>query len=225
MASAPSLNEFRQAIFSKGGYLPQNKFLVTMPIPSGLRNLNSNIYEGMGDVIQFYIERVNLPGVQVTTTDVYRYGYGVVQKKPYSATFADLTMSVHSDQQGLVLRFFQNWIKMIFNYDFRGGSMFDQTGILPSQLPYELSYMDDYVVDMSITVFNYKNEPALIVNLHNAFPIFVGDVGLNWADNSQIMRIPVTFTYRNWQTDDLYASKDNFKPPEEDKEPKERGNR
>jgi len=47
-----------------------------------------------------------------------------------------------------------------------------------------------------------------VLKLHDAYPIFLGDVQRGWADSSQLVRFPVTFTYSNWQYEDIPSTLD-----------------
>jgi len=208
---AIALNNFLGTINGKG-YLTNNRFLVNIPrLPAGMSNSQAiNDFHELTSGLQFFIESSNLPGIQLNTSDVFRYGYGIVQKRPYGLTFADLTTSVHSDAEGVILRFFQAWMKIIMNYDNRTGDLFDATGLLPSQGPYELGYKSDYAVDMNIEIYNQAGVVTHKVFLIDCYPIFVNDLNLSWSDNNTIMRIPVTFAYKNWYVDELYIDKNNY---------------
>jgi hypothetical protein len=208
-----NLSDFKSAVVKKG-YLTPNRFLVTIPsLPNGVLQSSgsSSNFGSLTNSLQFYIDTCNLPGVQINTSDNYRYGYGVVVKRPTGLTFADITTSAHSDSEGQVLKFFQNWMKVIMNYDNRTGDLNAQTGLIRGQVPYEIAYKSDYAVDMTITVFNQAGDAVVEVDLHDAYPIFLNDIGLSWAENSSIMRIPVTFTYKSWNTKDLYVGGANIR--------------
>lgn len=208
-----NLSDFKASVV-KNGYLTPNRFLVTIPnLPSGVLQGGSSATQDLGPLtssIQFYIDTCNLPGVQINTSDNYRYGYGIVVKRPTGLTFADISTTIHSDSDGLILQFFQNWMKVIMNYDNRNGDLNSQTGLLSGQTPYEIAYKSDYAVDMTITVYNQAGDEVVEVDLHDAYPIFLNDIGLSWSDNNTIMRIPVTFTYKSWNTKDLYINAGNI---------------
>ena len=44
--------------------------------------------------------------------------------------------------------------------------------------------------------------------LEKAFPILLGDIQRSWADNDQLVRFPVSFTYSHWKYEDLPSTLD-----------------
>ena len=63
---------------------------------------------------------------------------------------------------------------------------------------FEVEYKNDYAVDIVITCYDERDQSIVICTLRRAFPIFLGDIQLSWAENDSFMRIPVTFTYQTW---------------------------
>lgn len=198
MAEGFNVNDFRAEINRKG-LLKNNKFFVRMYIPQGMRNTGLS---STARFLEFWCESSNIPGVSLSTTEVRRYGYGNVEKKPYVSMNNDITMSFLGDSQGVIWSYFQQWMRLIVNYDMRKG-INGETGILSGQKPFELAYKDDYVVDIHLSVFDDLGKEAIHVVLREAYPIFIGDIQLNWGDTNSIMRIPVTFTVYDWYNEKL----------------------
>jgi len=192
-----NVNEFRSEI-TKKGILKNNKFLVRMYAPRGFNSSLSNTVR----FLEFWCESANIPGVSLSATEVRRYGYGNIEKKPYVTMNNDVTMSFLGDAQGIIWTFFQQWIKLIVNYDMRNG-ITGSTGVTSGQAPFELSYKEDYAVDIHLSIFDDLGNEAIHVLLREAYPIFVGDIQLNWGDTNSIMRIPVTFAVYDWYNENF----------------------
>ena len=76
------------------------------------------------------------------------------------------------------------------------------SGIQQNMYPYEVGYKDDYWTNVEVYVYDdtgtynkTDNTETLLVTLRDAYPTNIGDVTLNWADNTNYMRFPIAFTY------------------------------
>lgn len=185
---------------SKNGIMRNNKFLVRIPMPRGMLQSNASArLQSTSRFIELWCESTNIPGVSLSTNEIRRYGYGNVEKKPYVSINNDVNFSFLSDGDGEIWSFFQQWIRMIVNYDMRNGiDPPTKNGVLPGQNPWELAYKYEYVSDVEVIVFNEQGNDVLTVVLREAYPTFVGDVQLNWGDTNNIARIPVTMTVYDW---------------------------
>lgn len=198
MAEGFNVSNFRSEI-NKSGIMKNNKFFIRMYAPKGLAltPLSNTVR-----MLEFWCESANIPGVSLNVNEVRRYGYGNFEKKPYVSQNNDITMSFIGDANGIIWTYFQQWMKLIVNYDMRQGIR-GSTGISSNQAPFELSYKEDYAVDIHLSVFNDKGDEAIHVVLREAYPIFVGDIQLNWGDTNSVMRVPVTFTVYDWYNDKI----------------------
>lgn len=212
MADGFDVNNFRSQI-SKSGILKNNKFFVRMYAPRGFLAGNSAAVQLANTVryLEFWCEGANIPGVSLNVNEIRRYGYGNIEKKPYVSQNNDVTMSFIGDAQGLIWSYFQQWMRLIVNYDMRGG-INGSTGILPNQKPFELAYKEDYAVDIHLSVFDDQGKEAIHVVLREAYPIFVGDIQLNWGDTNSLMRIPVTFAVYDWYNEKVSLANNPANP-------------
>lgn len=191
-----NVETFKSSI-SKNGVMRNNKFLVRMPYPRGMNGKSA--LTNTSRYLELWCESTNIPGVSLATNEIRRYGYGNIEKKPYVAVNNDVNFSFISDGNSDIWSFFQQWIRMIVNYDMRYGINADRNnGVLAGQKPFELGYKYEYVSDIEVIVFNENGKDILTVILREAYPTFVGDVQLNWGDTNNIARIPVTMTVYDW---------------------------
>ena len=146
------------------------------------------------------------PGVSMATTEIKRYGIGPIERKPYLPIFTDQQFSFINDSDGLIHKYFYLWMNGIVGFDElpRGNSSKDLFG----KLPYEVEYKDQYKTQIEIYVYNEVQNKCGVLQLHNAYPIFLGDVQRGWGDTNQLVRFPVTFTYSHWQYEDIPSTLD-----------------
>lgn len=209
MADGFNVNTFRANINKNGGLLKNNKFLVRMYSPQGFNSSQeAQTLSQTARFMEFWCESVNIPGVSLNVNEVRRYGYGTIEKKPYASLNNDITMSFLGDAQGSVWTYFQQWLRLIVNYDMRRG-INAATGIADGQSPFELTYKEDYAVDIYLYVYNDMGDEILRIVLREAYPIFVGDIQLNWGDTNSLMRVPVTFTVFDWYNDNVSITNPN----------------
>ena len=202
-ASAPNahrnLNEFKSNLNRFGGVARTNMFDVRINIPTML----SAAGEGAGGLssrdISLLCEGATLPGISLNTTPIKRYGYGQVEKKPYLTTYTDQTFTFIGDNSGAVHGLFYKWMNGIVKGDEKTSNL--TVSGYNGLSPYEVEYKENYAVDIVITCYDDTDQSIIICTLYEAFPIFLGDIQLNWADTDQLMRVPVTFTFTHWKLD------------------------
>lgn len=217
-----NISTFKSSIAKNGGVMRNNKFMVRIPMPIGMfENAASgatSILTNTARVLELWCESTNIPGISLSTNEIRRYGYGNVEKRPYVAINNDVNFSFLSDSNADVWTFFQQWIRMIVNYDMRYGINANQNnGVLKGQKPFELGYKYEYCSDVEIIVFNENGKETLKVVLREAYPTFVGDIQLNWGDTNNIARIPVTMTVYDWyNVDTRFDNTTDSKPAEKD---------
>jgi hypothetical protein len=194
------INEFRSNILGESGLLKTNLFLVTIQFPAEFAQTQTQLMRITPRTLMMFTDQVSLPGISLGSEDqVRRYGTGVAEKMPFGVLFTDLSVNFLADGRGEILKMFHNWMKYIVNFDSRRNN---NTGFNGAD-PYEVAYKDEYAAVMTIDVFNEGGDKIITYTLNDVYPLFLGEVGLSWADNDNIMKLPVTFTYSDWQTDSM----------------------
>ena len=194
-----NINEFKAQTKVKG-FQKNNKFLVRFPLPRGFLNTpNFSKYAEIDKVLEYWCEGATIPGVALSLTPINRYGYGAIEKKPSTPTFTDANFTFIGDGKSDNWLFFQQWIRLIDNYDLRGG-INPITGYVNGKpiSPFEVSYKYEYASDVNLIVFDDSGTETFNIILRDAYPIYMGQIPLNWADNNTIMKIPITFTFMDW---------------------------
>lgn len=192
----------------KTGVARRNLFNVFVPAPAMLSGADKNLD------LHLYAESVNLPGLNLATSDIRRYGHGPVEKKPYAPIFNDVTVTFIADGGGDIHKFFYKWMEgIIYSSSPLSGAANGPASRIGGLSAYEVNFKDQYRTDMQIITYNEQNDRIIECSLFNAFPIAVTDVPLSWGDNDQFMTIAVTFTYTNMRLEnlELFEGKDGTK--------------
>jgi hypothetical protein len=179
-----NIAEFSARINDRGT-LQTNKFLVQINNPFQINN-----------DLQFRASNISMPGVSLKYISTYRYGMGPEQKTPINVSFTDLSITFIEDKQNSIWKFFTTWIDSIFK--FQPGT----NGTTVAGTTYLSLYKDDYISQvMKILIFDNNGNNVNTINLTQAYPISIGNIELSWAEKSELMKVTVGFTFREWYFD------------------------
>lgn len=183
-----NIENFRSEI-NKNGVLKTNKFLVKINPPNSLKGRDTRPIELRCDNIQW-------PGVSFATLDTPpRAGYGATEVIPYAPIFEDITMTFIVDKNSETHRFFYNWMNTVINMKSIGQSLLQKGA-------YEVGYKDAYSTDININVYDDQGvedkNKVMMATLYRAFPRTMPSFDLSWANNDEIMKLNVQFTYTDY---------------------------
>lgn len=204
--SAPSLitgfniAEFSAQIQTKYVLKP-TKWCMQTAVPAGLIGKSEDITAAARE-LKFWAATASIPGVTFATHDVFRYGYGVPVKYPYSPAFAPMQVTFICDGLGQEWKFFKDWLNIVIFYQ---GALQGSQGITganpnnPNQVLYEVGYPEDYNMDyMTFTAFVDSGEEILKIQLREAYPCSVSDMKMDWNDKGGPSSFNVVFNYTDW---------------------------
>ena len=200
-----NIDTFKGNIF-KTGILRDNKFEVLIEVPRFLvtqqaSGLTATPFNTTSSELRFWCEAADIPGIQVATHEVRRYGYGPFERKPFNVTFTQSSMVILGDAGGRNWDLFQKWIQYIHNFDYarqgnNGGIGLGGLGVFETN--YKGTAGDSYATNITVIVYDDAGKEKIKVKLIDAYPTFLGDIKLNWSNTNGFMRIPVTFTFFTW---------------------------
>lgn len=171
------------------GVMRTNLFFVTLVLPSIIQRKNDQL-------ITYLAESVNLPGVNLGTTQNRRYGFGTTQKYVNDVTFNDLTVSFICDAKGAMLGTFGEWMNKIVRFD----AMPNQVSTEGSLNPSFFEYKDNYIASsFIITVVDETRDKITTYEIMEAFPTQISDISLNWGTTDELARFTVNFSYTSWK--------------------------
>lgn len=178
-----NISTLRSKMESVGGFTKGERFHVILTPPSGL-----GLPTGQGsttDLLQFITETTELPTRSVATQpqDIY----GPPREFAYRTTFTEIAMNFYLDDDMSVKNYFDTWQESIVD-QFTGNT----------------NYWDNYTCQIKIQKLSNLAEDLndkikYEINLIEAYPSIVGNVGLGHAQGGEIKMLPITFKFRKWE--------------------------
>jgi len=186
-----NINEFRSVIHQKG-VAKNNLFEALVVPPSGIQG---------GDVLKYECESASIPDLGVNVENVKPHGFGHGVNRPVSAQFQDLQCNFIVDGEFSAKEFFYAWMQEVVNYDNSNYGV-STNGLLP----YEFGFMNDYAGSVNIKVWpDNKEDKYYEHKFGNAYPVNIGSVELSWANEAEIMILPVTFAYNIYSNSTIHS--------------------
>lgn len=212
-----NINEFI-AVTSEKGVLKNNKFMMQFPTPQGLLGgPNSPSASRVNREMEMWCTTSNLPGAILESHAVRRYGVGVTQNRPFLPRFDKLRCEFLMDGAAENHTYFHLWRNMIVNSD-RGQSINTPTSRVGNKTdiyPYEVAYRNDYVVDITLHVFDDRADIVQTYIFREAYPELIADIPLGWDRRNEVARFNVDFAFTDWYNKDV-NSLGGFEPQERD---------
>ena len=178
-----------QAALRRRSVARTNLFDVTITLPTILQGPR---FLPLGAELSLWAESAQLPGYNIQTDSIKRYGVGPMESVPYSIQTNDLTLSFIGDGAGGIQKFFYLWMHGIVrgDEDVRTDDL-STTGLQP----YEVEFKDRYATVITITQYDEMGDVINVYELTDAFPKNIPDISVSWTDNNAFMQFGVTFSY------------------------------
>ena len=180
------LQEFLSEL-KKTGVAKPNLFAVEITFPAQARNGISGDFFNIFGVdpnsairANLFCETTELPGRSIQTNPIKTHGNPI--KIPYNMLYDDVPMVFYVGSDMQEKRFFDAWQHMIVD---------TYTG--------DLNYYNEYTSTIKITQLDQKHRPVYTIQLKKAFPMVISPVTLGHGETNNILRLPVNFTYSQWE--------------------------
>jgi len=89
------------------------------------------------------------------------------------------------DENANIYKTYRDWANEIVDLD--GGGL------------YGAKFLKDFVVDMTLSIYNRKLEAVRDVQFIEAFPISVEPMALSWGNHDEIARFSVSYRFTRFQ--------------------------
>jgi len=172
------LNDILSTFHSEDGYAVPNRFEVLITRPKGSASESRQV--------SMRCESINLPGRNLATMDDTNI-YGPTREIVTGVTYADeinMTFQASSNLEERV--FFEEWQALAFD-----------------ERSWNVKYYNDYISTVDIYILDKQNNRRFGIKLHEAFPKTIGPTELNQAPSTDIIKLPITFSFRYWTTLDV----------------------
>ncbi|AGS81130.1 hypothetical protein [Caulobacter phage Cr30] len=179
-----NITNFTSEIDRANGFLRPSQFELTIPgMPAWSTSSN------LSEEIRFRCNSSQLPGTNVDSIDIRRYGQGFLEYFPTGISFFDLQTNFYADSNGELIKFFNEWIRNIIDFDVDSDA---------SQ-KFRVAYKDQYIAQVVTTQFNEQGNPVLEYTYIDAFPVQIQPIGVRWFSRDEITEFQVTWKYRTWK--------------------------
>ena len=188
-------NDILSTFHSDDGYAVPNRFECLILPPSGAipeRSDASGNYRPTpldandARATSMRCESVSMPGRTLATSEDTNI-YGPVREIVDGVVYAgdvEMLFQASSDLKERV--FFEDWQRRAF-----------------SEETWDVRYHAEYVSEVQIYLLDKQDKRRYGVRLHEAYPKTIGPVALNQAPATEIIKIPVSFSFRWWETLDV----------------------
>lgn len=215
-----NISGFRSSV-EKNGVLRSNRFIAFFNLPKYLQDQKGQ-YGYEDGLISLRCETAQLPGLNLTTIDQPRIGWGPTEGMPHNLAYSEITLTFLMDAQSKIHRLFYDWLNTIVNFQgSRGQSSLDKTWNVGSNqaYAYEVGYKDDYTTDVLISVYDnyasptelgegtpgyaseYGNNPVMNVRMFKAYPKSLPNIDLSWGANDELVRLSIPFSFTDFTVD------------------------
>jgi len=186
-----NISDFKAVVDHNGGLQKASNFEVHTFGPSRLQNSNVQ-YD-----LRFLADSASIPGIGFTVNDIKHLGFGLSASNPHATNFEDMTITFLSDGNNNVRRYFEEWMAIIYNH---GRYSFENPGGVPL---FQYGYPDEYEGNLVIRSFDNTGNEVKAYTLQRVYPKAIGSSQVGWEMNDVIIRVPVTFQFYSWKSDDL----------------------
>jgi len=152
-----------------------SRFNVQITPPSTLNTQGVKVSD-----LTFSCESTELPSITFATTE-QKFGSNPIEKYPYQVQFNDITLTFIVKDTMDEKMFFDSWMDKI----------------VPSS-SYNVNYKADYAGTLTVNQFSLEDKLTYSVVLHEAYPISVNQLDLDWSSDG-FHKLAVVFAYTYWE--------------------------
>jgi hypothetical protein len=171
-----SLNEFISNVKSEG-LMRTSRFAVTFAPPPGMST--SNYTHNLRKIL-LYCDTVNLPGINLETTQAKTFGE--FREMPFNKLFDNINISFYVDNSMTVKKMFDDWM-----------------GVIQNPTTRSMNYYSNYITDITIDVFDIKDRSRYQVVLYQCYPKALNPVQMDYA-GKEVMKLNVSMNYKYWRS-------------------------
>ena len=190
-----------KANISGEGYQKTNAYEVVLtPPPSINSNIVSNIngdfsVTAVANSIKFRTTKILLPGIDIKTVNVRRYGIGPLQKYATTNEYTEFRMEILCDRYGGIWQFWYHWLRTVFEFS---GNSDARTGNINTFPSYAASYKNDISTTLLVTVFDQEGKDIMRFDILEAYPVALSDTSLSWGDNG-LVQLAVLMNFKEYR--------------------------
>jgi len=185
------LNSFTSEILNQnsftreGGLAKSSHFEVLIDVPNVLTSLSPT--SRASDVLSLRCDSISFPSRAPLTTDIKHFG--PISKRVYGYDAAPVTATFILSQNMFERELMLQWQDLSV-----GSARIEENG-MGNAGAFLTGYYSDYTHPIQIIKYNESGFETHRTTLYEAFPQFVGEVGVDWGTDD-FLKVNVTFAYR-----------------------------
>ena len=194
-----NVDDMLGVISGLGGLTKSSKFLVRIIPPRSLFGLG-------GRYLEFLCDSTTLPGLSWQTDEIRMTGYGNIEKRPYASVFTEVPLTFFNDSDGRVLRFFHQWMQSVYNFNENTNPNATAKNLFNNTFAYPQEYYGN------VEIYHFDDSGVNIISyiLVEAYPTEIGDIAMDWNQDSTLVKIPIRFSYTYWFAETLDQGMVNY---------------
>lgn len=140
--------------------------------------------------LRFLCETASIPGAAILEGSYKDYGnpYKMAQSMTENS---DFSMNIIVPKGFKLDKMINQWMNLALN-------CFPTTEGQNKTFTYDVGYYYDYIGSIDVYKYDQQGDIECIYTLHEAYPVQKAPMELSWEAENQIMKLPVTFSYRRW---------------------------
>jgi hypothetical protein len=170
----------------------------------GPQILSTPLARDSAPLIEFLCQAASLPGVGFAAAPVTDIGFGPPRDVPLAPAYSPVDLQVMVDEAGHAHSFFKNWSNRVLKWDHKPGTTRRDEG----RHSFQSSYPIDYAGTVVISTFGKDGQLSEEVELHQAYPRWVGDTRLGWGETDAYATFNVQLAYWTWTSLSTEATED-----------------
>lgn len=165
------------------GLARNSRFDVLFSLPSAVQT-RSTFGNNLQKILLF-CDTAQLPGISLSTTQ--SRSFGEFRELPYEKLYDNVNLTFYVDVNMEVKKLFDAWMGSIQDKDTR-----------------TFSYYKSYITDLTVNVYDLKENKRYSVTMYEAYPKSIGSITLDYA-SKDVMKLQVNMMYRNWKSNEYAA--------------------
>lgn len=204
-----NIKTFKSNIQSKG--ILKNSLYEVIVTPPQILNQNQLLTgnqtlsnQSLTNDIKFRTTNVNLPGYDIKTVNIRRYGVGPIQKYPSTNEFSELSFSILCDKDSNIWKFWHEWCRLVFHG--QGSSDTSNPNGINTTAKYFSHFRDEYSSTLQINIYEQAGNESIKYIFNSAYPASISGVPLNWNPTNGLIQLTILIIYKDYSVENLSTS-------------------
>lgn len=195
-----NVSTFRANLAGEGYQKNSHYEVFLTPPPSIYSSLLNNIngdfsISDIAETMRFRTTKILIPGIDIKTANVRRYGIGPLQKYAITNEYTEFRMEILCDKYGGIWQFWYHWLRTVFQFS---GNSDAQSGNINTFPGYIANYKNDISTTVLVEVFDQTGNNIMRFDLLEAYPVALSDTSFSWAD-AGLTQLAIVMNFKEYR--------------------------